>query len=43
MVDCMIVSVARRHTVTLLVHDADLSRVAQVVGVDMDAASLSVN
>ena len=43
MVDCMIVSVARRYAATLLAHDADLIRVAQVVSIDMDAASLSVN
>ena len=43
MVDCMIASVAMRHAATLLVHDADLSRVAQVVGIDMDAASLSTD
>ena len=39
----MIVSVARRYAATLLAHDADLIRVAQVVSIDMDAASLSVN
>ena len=43
MVDCMIASVAKRHAATLLAHDADLSRVAQVVGIDIDAASLSTN
>lgn len=40
MVDCMIASVARRHSATLLASDADLTRVASVVGIDMDAASL---
>jgi predicted nucleic acid-binding protein len=40
MVDCMIASVARRHGATLLAHDADLSRVARVGGIDLDDASL---
>jgi predicted nucleic acid-binding protein len=39
MVDCMIASVARRHEATLLAADADLSRVAKVVGVNLDGAS----
>ncbi len=39
MVDCLIVSVALRHHATLLTHDTDMSRVADVVGLDMDAAS----
>jgi predicted nucleic acid-binding protein len=41
LVDCMIASVARRHQATLLAFDADLSRVAEVVGIDLDGASLS--
>ncbi len=41
MVDCMIASVARRHEATLLAADADLSRVARVVGIDLDKASLN--
>lgn len=40
LIDCMIASVARRHDATLLAHDADLSRVANVIGVEMDGASL---
>ena len=40
MVDCLIASVARRHDATLLAQDADLSRVAQVVGIKLDKASL---
>ena len=36
MIDCMIVAVARRYGTTLLAQDADLSRVAGVVGVEMD-------
>ena len=41
MVDCVIASVARRHGARLLARDADLARVAGVVGIDLDAASLS--
>lgn len=40
LIDCMIASVAHRHDATLLAHDADLSRVASVIGVEMDAGSL---
>jgi predicted nucleic acid-binding protein len=39
MVDCLIASVARRHGATLLAHHGDLSRVARVVGIDLDPAS----
>ena len=39
MVDCMIASVAQRHQATLLAQDADLARVADVIGVTLDAAS----
>jgi predicted nucleic acid-binding protein len=39
MVDCMIASVAQRHQAALLAQDADLARVAGVVGVTLDAAS----
>ncbi len=42
MVDCLIASVARRHDATLLAQDIDLSRVAQVVGIELDQASLTV-
>jgi predicted nucleic acid-binding protein len=38
--DCLIASVARRHQATLLAQDADLTRVAAVVGIEMDGASL---
>jgi len=41
MVDCMIASVAHRYGATLLAADADLSRVASVVGLDLDAASIT--
>jgi predicted nucleic acid-binding protein len=39
-VDCMIVAVALRQGATLLAHDADMHRVAQVVGAELDEASL---
>jgi predicted nucleic acid-binding protein len=39
-VDCMIASVALRHRATLLAADVDLSRVATVVGIDLDDASV---
>jgi len=41
MVDCMIASVAHRHGATLLAADADLIRVAKIVGISMDDASLA--
>jgi predicted nucleic acid-binding protein len=41
MVDCMIASVASRHRATLLAHDKDISRVAKVVGIALDEASLA--
>ncbi len=40
MVDCMIASVAARRGATLLSWDADMARLAQVVGIDLDKASL---
>ena len=40
MVDCLIASVARRHQATLLAADSDLSRVARIVGIDLDDASI---
>ncbi|HUY66372.1 MAG TPA: PIN domain-containing protein [Acidimicrobiales bacterium] len=40
MVDCMIASVALRHQATLLAADVDLSRVATIVGIDLDEASI---
>jgi predicted nucleic acid-binding protein len=39
MVDCMIAAVAWRHGATLLACDADLDRVASVIGIPMDEAS----
>ena len=41
-VDCMIAAVAWRNGAALLAHDVDLYRVAQVVGLDVDPASLAV-
>jgi predicted nucleic acid-binding protein len=40
MVDCLIASVAHRHGAMLLAHDADLTRVAKIVGIGLDAASV---
>lgn len=40
MVDCMIVAVAHRCGAALLAWDVDIDRVAQVVGVELDEASL---
>lgn len=40
LVDCLIVAVAARHGATLLAHDADLARVAAVLGLQLDEASL---
>jgi predicted nucleic acid-binding protein len=39
MVDCMIATVALRTRATLLAHDVDMSRIADVVGIDLDHAS----
>jgi hypothetical protein len=40
MIDCMIASVAHRSGTSLLALDADLTRVADVVGIELDPASL---
>jgi predicted nucleic acid-binding protein len=40
MIDCIIASVAHRNDATLLAFDADLARVARVIGIEMDSASL---
>lgn len=42
MVDCMIAAVAHRCGLTLLAWDADMVRVAEVIGIDVDQASLQV-
>jgi predicted nucleic acid-binding protein len=39
MVDCMIAAVAWRHGAVLLAADVDLSRIATVVGIDLDDGS----
>jgi predicted nucleic acid-binding protein len=39
LVDCMIASVALRHGASVLAHDADLSRIAPLVGLRLDQAS----
>jgi len=36
MIDCMIAAVAWRHGATLLAQDADMDRVARVIGIDID-------
>lgn len=43
MLDCMIASVAWRTTSTLLAQDADLDRVATVVGIPLDQAAGSTS
>jgi predicted nucleic acid-binding protein len=40
MVDCMIAAVAWRRGATLLAHDSDMDHVADVMGIELDAASL---
>jgi predicted nucleic acid-binding protein len=40
MIDCMIAAVAWRRGATLLSYDVDLDRIARVVGVEVDGASL---
>jgi len=40
MIDCMIAAVAWRRRAALLAQDVDLDRVAQVIGIDLDDASL---
>jgi len=40
MLDCMIAAVAWRHGASLLAHDADMARVARVIEVRLDDASL---
>jgi predicted nucleic acid-binding protein len=39
MIDCMIAAVAWRRGATILAHDADLDRVARVIGIQLDSAS----
>lgn len=40
MIDCMIAAVAWRRQATLLSQDVDLDRVAQIIGIELDDASL---
>jgi predicted nucleic acid-binding protein len=40
LIDCMIAAVAWRRGATVLAHDADLDRVARVIGIELDRASL---
>ena len=40
MIDCMIAAVAWRRGAALLAHDVDMDRVARLVGLELDAASL---
>jgi predicted nucleic acid-binding protein len=40
LVDCMIASAALRHDAIILAHDVDMDRLAKVVGLEMDEASL---
>ena len=40
MVDCMIAAVAHRRALALLAWNADLFRVAEVIGIELDEASL---
>lgn len=43
LIDCMIATVAWRERASLLVCDSDLCRVAQVVAIDVDAASQPIS
>lgn len=40
LIDCMIAAVAFRNGAAMLAHDVDLARVCEVVGVELDEASL---
>lgn len=40
MVDCMIAAVAWRTGASMLASDADMNRIAQIVGIDLDNTSL---
>lgn len=42
LIDCMIMSVAQRLGATLLAHNVDISRVAKIIGIEIDDASLPV-
>ena len=40
LIDCMVANVALRHRARLLSHDSDLARIAEVMGIELDPASL---
>jgi predicted nucleic acid-binding protein len=40
LIDCMIAAVAWRRGASVLAHDADFDRVARVIGIELDRASL---
>ena len=40
MVDCMIAAVARRSGAAILARDTDMNRIAEILGIDLDEASL---
>ena len=40
MIDCMIAAVAQRHRAIVLAHDLDFARLAGVIALDLDEASL---
>lgn len=40
LIDCMIAAVAQRHGAALLAHDADLTRIADVIALELDPATL---
>jgi predicted nucleic acid-binding protein len=42
MVDCMIAAVAWRHGAALLAQDVDLQRLGQIIGIDLDQASVQM-
>lgn len=42
-IDCMIAAVAKRSDAAVLSHDADLARIAGVVGLPMDPASIGID
>ena len=41
MVDCMIAAVARRSGAAILARDTDMNRIAEILGIDLDEASLT--
>lgn len=41
LIDCMVASVAKRSNASLLAHDTDLARVAEVIDLNLDRGSLT--